>query len=134
MAQGQLAPPNRIRVATPRDAPEIASVHTRAWRTAYKELLPESVLSNLSVARRSESWRQALLDTAPAEQTFVLESAGRLAGFASVGPSRDPDAIDVGELRALYLNPDLWGKGLGESSKSTPWPQHAGGCRGLLPR
>ena len=40
---------------------------------------------------------------------------GAPAGFADCGPSRDDDSDQdtVGEVMAIYLNPDAWGMGLG---------------------
>ena len=38
------------------------------------------------------------------------------AGWASMGASRDPDAAEgTGELRALYVHPDHWGRGIGRA-------------------
>jgi GNAT superfamily N-acetyltransferase len=34
-------------------------------------------------------------------------------GFASTAPSRDPDLTDHGELYALYVDPERWGRGIG---------------------
>ena len=39
--------------------------------------------------------------------------AGRVCGFASTAPSRDSDLPDHGELCALYVDPEQWGKGIG---------------------
>lgn len=37
-----------------------------------------------------------------------------VAGFASVGPDRHADAgPETGELRALYVHPDHWNRGVG---------------------
>jgi hypothetical protein len=49
-----------IRRATINDARAIAEVHVKSWQVAYRGLLPEDFLQNLSVERREEQWRRAL--------------------------------------------------------------------------
>jgi GNAT superfamily N-acetyltransferase len=46
---------------------------------------------------------------------LVADAHGTLLGFASFSPSRDDDADQdrVGEITAIYLLPDAWGKGVG---------------------
>ena len=40
----------------------------------------------------------------------------RVVGFASFGPARDSDAAcDIGQLYAINLDPDVWGRGLGRA-------------------
>ena len=52
--------------------------------------------------------------TGSEERTWVAESAGRVVGFASTDPSRDPDATGgTGEVYAIYLEPDVVGTGVG---------------------
>ena len=44
----------------------------------------------------------------------VAERSADVIGFASVGPSRDPDADDdVGEVYAVYVVPAEWSRGVG---------------------
>jgi GNAT superfamily N-acetyltransferase len=43
----------------------------------------------------------------------VAESAGEIVGFATTMPTRDGDCAGAGELLALYLDSEWWGKGLG---------------------
>lgn len=39
-----------------------------------------------------------------------------MVGFASLGPERDPDAPpDIGQLYAINLDPDVWGRGIGRA-------------------
>jgi len=46
---------------------------------------------------------------------MVADADGTLLGFASFSPSRDDDADQdrVGEIPAIYLLPDAWGKRIG---------------------
>ena len=36
-----------------------------------------------------------------------------IAGFSTIGPSRDADGPDAGEIYALYVDPTRWGLGVG---------------------
>ncbi len=48
------------RIAWAEDAPAIAAVQVRAWRTSYADLLPAEVIDSLDADRMAEGWRQAL--------------------------------------------------------------------------
>jgi ribosomal protein S18 acetylase RimI-like enzyme len=65
--------------------------------------LPAERLAQLSVERRAPQWR----DWPP----LLAESGDVVVGFVSVGASRDADAD--GELFAIYVDPDYWGRGVG---------------------
>ena len=104
----------RIRRATAADARSIAEVHVASWRHAYRGLLPEASLDRRSVERRETSWREAFGDRRSG--VFVAEEEGRVIGFASFGPSRDPDAgPEVGEILAIYVDPSVVGAGVGRA-------------------
>ena len=101
-----------VRPATPADADEIGRVHATTWRAAYTGVLPEAAFD---VAERRRWWRQALSREQPQRSAvFVAEADGEIAGFASVGAARDePDS--VGELYAIYVDPQRWGTGAGRT-------------------
>jgi ribosomal protein S18 acetylase RimI-like enzyme len=61
-------------------------------------------------------WREGLSrQPQPGSATFVVEEAGDVIGFASVGASRDADAEREGELYAIYLDPRCWGRAIGKA-------------------
>ena len=97
----------------PADAPALARVHVASWRAAYRGIMPDSVLDDLAVEAFEARWKQTLEQAT--RSTLVGEIDQQLVGFASVGPSRDVDAVpsQTGELYALYLDPQVWGRGLG---------------------
>jgi len=105
-----------VRRAVPDDAAPIAAVHVRAWQVAYRGLMPDDVLDGLSVERREEMWQQALTgEDSPG--VYVAVTDGAVVGFCAVAaPSRDDDAEDgVGEIAAIYVEPDVWRTGAGRA-------------------
>lgn len=104
-----------IRRAVESDAATIADVHVRSWKAAYAGLVPADYLAGLSADDRVPVWRQVLFETDwPAKGGLVLVEGGAVVGFAWVCPSRDADALaDMGELGAIYLLPEAWGRGGG---------------------
>jgi GNAT superfamily N-acetyltransferase len=102
-----------IRPAVLSDAAALGRVHVAAWRVAYPHLLPARVLDALSEEERARRW-EGILSTSAAG-TLIAEFDGALAGFASIGESRDPDAVPgrTGELYALYVAPEWWSRGMG---------------------
>jgi GNAT superfamily N-acetyltransferase len=106
-----------IRAADEPDARDIADVHVRGWRWAYRGQLPDEFLDALSVDRRAEGWRQELgqLD-ATSSRIWIAHREDEVIGFASSGPSHDQDA-DPGtaEVYAIYLRPEVVGTGVGRT-------------------
>jgi len=106
-----------VRLAQIDDAARIAEIHVLGWQGGYRGLMPQEYLDSLDPADRLSRRIQWLRD---GDRTrggclVVADDDGMLAGFADVGQSRDDDAEPgkTGEVRAIYLAPDSWGKGLG---------------------
>lgn len=99
----------RVRTATPGDALAIETIRVRAWRAAYRHVLPPHELDAMPVDE--SRWRGRLLQPPAGWETFVAEHGGRVVGFACVGPSRDE--LELGELYAIYVDPDAWSTGAG---------------------
>jgi ribosomal protein S18 acetylase RimI-like enzyme len=105
-----------LRDATPADAHAIATVTVRSWRDAYRGLLPDDVLAGLSVRDREQLWSDTLTARPAHTRTVVAAIADVVVGFAATGPPLVPDdRADpaLGDLYALYLNPDTWRRGIG---------------------
>ena len=101
-----------LRDATPEDALAVARVHVRSWQAAYRGLIADEFLDRLRPEDRAGSYRLGDADPA-APQTVVAEAGGEVQGFATVGPCRDADAREAGELYALYVDPAHWRSGIG---------------------
>jgi ribosomal protein S18 acetylase RimI-like enzyme len=101
----------RIRPASPDDALAIETIRVRGWRSAYRHVFPAADLDALPID--PERWRSRLLVPPPGWTTVVCEDGGEVVGFASTGPSRDED--DLGELYAIYVDPEAWSTGAGRA-------------------
>ena len=101
-----------LRAAVPRDALAVSHVHVRSWQAAYRGLLADEYLDGLSAEARAEKYDFANPDKY-APQTIVAEVDGLIAGFATTSRSHDPSLAGFGELRALYVDPEYWGRGYG---------------------
>lgn len=102
------------------DAATIAGLQVRAWAAAYRAMLPDDALAELTseaaTARWRDHWRESL--TAPPtgrHRVLLAVDEQRAAGFAAFGPATDTDRwprTDA-ELYALHVDPDLTGRGNG---------------------
>ena len=104
-----------VREASAADAPAIARIHVASWRATYPGIVPRTVLERLSIERREAYWRETAAN--PGElRVWVAEVDGGVVGFASGGPCRDDDlGAGTGELHAIYLDPAMWGRGVGRA-------------------
>jgi GNAT superfamily N-acetyltransferase len=103
-----------VRDAVPDDAAAIADVHVRSWQSAYRGLLPENFLDQLRAEDRAAGYELGSLEPR-APKSLIAMLGERVAGFTTIGPSRDADAASAGELRALYVDPDYWRGGVGRA-------------------
>ena len=95
----------------------VARVHVRAWQVAYKGLMPAEYLAGLRPEERAQRYDFSSLDPAR-PRTWVAVEADTVVGFATISPARDEDAAGQGELCALYVEPDCWGRGVGRALAS----------------
>ena len=102
-----------IRPAIAADAAAIARVHVAAWRVGYAGLVDHGVLDALDESERARRW----VDTLDGDDdALVAEDDDGLAGFASVAvPARDVAEPGVGEITALYVDPQRWRSGIGRA-------------------
>jgi ribosomal protein S18 acetylase RimI-like enzyme len=111
-----------LRNATPADVRAIAAVNVASWRAAYRGLVPDDVLSGLCVPDRERFWSDTLSAQEPRTSVVVATAAPAVVGFAAAEPPLVPvDRADptLGNLYALYLDPDCWGCGIGTQLRAT---------------
>jgi GNAT superfamily N-acetyltransferase len=101
-----------VRPATARDAKAIAEIHVATWQAAYKDLMPEDYINKMTQEKRQAYWREAIEYSEP--QLLVATDGEQLVGFVGYDRSRDAKTRStVGEIWAIYVAPDHWGKGVG---------------------
>ncbi|MEJ1090304.1 GNAT family N-acetyltransferase [Microbacterium istanbulense] len=102
-----------VRRATAEDAHGLAVVHVLGWQRAYRGLLPQHVLDDLSIPDREAGWVTILGDPERQARTLVVERDGVIAGWAGYGAARDADGPASGELWGIYAHPQYWSTGVG---------------------
>ena len=103
-----------LRRAVPGDEDAVARVHVRSWQVAYRGLLPDEYLDRLEPADRAA--RYTFAEDGPGfPHTTVAVGDDGICGFTTTGPCRDPDKKGVGELYAIYVQPDWWDRGIGRT-------------------
>jgi ribosomal protein S18 acetylase RimI-like enzyme len=101
-----------LRLAERDDALAIATVHVAAWQAGYAGIFDQDFLDALDPLDRVHRYDLGHDDpTRPSTTVAVL--GHEIVGFATVGPSRDDDLVDAGELMALYVDPAHSGQGVG---------------------
>lgn len=96
----------QIRIATPDDAPALGVMHVASWRETYSGLLPDKMLSSLTIEARSAAWANILREPAGSTVVYLAEHEKSIVGFGSCGAQRTESlkikAYD-GEISAIYV-------------------------------
>jgi ribosomal protein S18 acetylase RimI-like enzyme len=109
-----------VRRAGPADAEDVVRIHIRGWQHAYAGIVPDDVLVALD-AGATDGMRRMRERWASPEARFrtLVAVDGAPVGFVTFGPYRvsqgSSDVLDpaVGEVLALYVDPDHQGRGAG---------------------
>ena len=102
-----MSPTTGVRPARAGDPAPISAVQSRAWRSAYADLLPEAALAALTPRTLQPAWQQAVTrPPSPRHAVLVATTDDIVVGFAAVGPSEDRDATDGdGQITVLAVDP-----------------------------
>lgn len=102
-----------IRYAESKDASAIATVHVRSWQKIYRGHIPDEILDNLSIEKRTQSWIDIISKDV---MIAILEIQNKIIGFVSICAARDSDkdTKQCGEISSIYLDPDYWQQGFGK--------------------
>ena len=97
---------------TPEEIEGKSLVHWQTWREAYDDLLPAEFQETMTLERcRFFSQKYP-------ENTLIAMDGKKVVGFISYGNYRD-ETIQAGEIIALYVLKDYYGKGVSEQLMHT---------------
>jgi ribosomal protein S18 acetylase RimI-like enzyme len=106
----------RILPARRDDARAIAEVRVASWQYAHRGLVPNEYLDSQSVDDRESYLLSWFSEPVPRSGIFVAEGPKGIVGFVMFSPSRDDDAADdTGEIPMIYVDPEVFGRGVGRS-------------------
>lgn len=106
--------PIQIRTATASDTPAIAHIINEAWKLAYRGIVPQSILDNLSDDKKAVQL-QIGLERYPAMRYYLLEADGVPLGASCLHPAREDDLPRAAEFSFFYFLPNSWRRGYGTS-------------------
>ncbi|MGB4057055.1 MAG: GNAT family N-acetyltransferase [Alphaproteobacteria bacterium] len=96
------------------DEKDIAHVHVKSWKVAYRGVVHQSYLDNgLDEVQRQKRWESSINQIGKGYKIFVAKEQGMIIGFADIGFSRDENKRDYAEIYAIYLDPVYYGRGAG---------------------
>jgi L-amino acid N-acyltransferase YncA len=99
-----------IRQALAEDAEDVVRIYVTANNAGFGALMDKMEVT----PKRIANWRADLSKPAP-HRWWIAEINGAVAGFAGIGPSRDPVDPAIGELDTIAIDPAFWRKGVGKS-------------------
>lgn len=83
-----------------------AYVHWKSWQEAYPGMIRQEYLDRLTIEKCEQiafNWQDGL---------FIAKDGDRVVGFVGYG-HREEDMPEVGEVFALYILSEYYGKGVG---------------------
>ena len=98
-----------VRPAVLGDAEAIAKIYVRAWRFAYKGIVPQEYLDSLS----EDKYLKRIKDKEGPDE-FVFELDGNVVGLARLIDCRDKCAEGCAEVQTIYFLPEHTSKGYGQ--------------------
>lgn len=95
----------KVRRADVNDAGVLGEIHASSWKIAYKGIVPDSMLDNISADKRQKYFEKALSEGW--EEDFLIFAGDKAVGLMCIGRCRDEDKDDTyGEIWGLYLLPE----------------------------
>jgi len=101
-----------IRYANAGDAKTLGEILSKSWHAAYKGIVPDSVLDEMTPEVCGERMRKSFYKGW--DGAALIYADGKAAGLMCIGKCRDEDLDgSVGEVWGMYLLPEYWNKGIG---------------------
>ena len=92
---------------------KIAKAHIKSSQTAYKGIIPQDFLKNISVEARAKSYKFGD-DLGKDDFFFAVKISGDIAGLLYICKYRGEAPADTGEIGGIYLAPKYWHRGYGK--------------------
>jgi len=94
------------------DARILGEIHSSSWKKAYRGIVPDEILDNISVEKSQKYFEKALSEGR--EEDYLVFAGDKAVGLMCIGKCRDEDKDDTyGEIWTIYLLPEYWNKGIG---------------------
>jgi len=101
-----------IKFADINDCTELGTIHCESWKVAYKGIVPDSILENMSIVNSTKKFIDSI--SFGKEKNVIITKDNRVIGFMCLGKCRDTDLDDTfGEIWGIYLLPSYWREGAG---------------------
>lgn len=99
-----------IRKVTPADDfAALSRIYALSWKTAYKGIIPQQYLDELSETRWAD-----ILSSGSWDSFVAIVDDGKYIGTSSISPAREEAMHGWGEIISIYLLPDYFKKGYGK--------------------
>ncbi len=89
------------------DLMKVSNVYEQSWKSAYKDIIPQSYLDSIPVGR----WATGL--DKPDRHNIILTDGDIITGTSCFCASRWEKFAGYGEIVSVYLLPEYKGKGYG---------------------
>ncbi|AGK95707.1 GNAT family N-acetyltransferase [Clostridium pasteurianum] len=107
----------KIRYADINDAKILGEIHSKSWKVAYKSIVPDEILNNITPDKRQKYFEKALAEGW--EEDAIIFKDEKALGLICIGKCRDEDKKDsYGEIWGIYLLPEYWNLGIGSELMS----------------
>ncbi|TPR23157.1 GNAT family N-acetyltransferase [Apilactobacillus timberlakei] len=85
---------------------DISKLYLKTWQTAYKNILPKSLLDkmNLETWKPKKRWKD----------TIIATKDNKIVGVCSFGKIRHSNDCKFGEIYPLYIDPEQQKLGIGK--------------------
>ncbi len=102
LSDKQMKPEIKTQPADINDAGAIATIHTTSWRDVYRNILPQTYLSDEIEQERKDFWYHKILEKHDSEMIWVIRSGGTIVGFIWTSLTGEPgyDAV----IEALHVD------------------------------
>jgi GNAT superfamily N-acetyltransferase len=108
------------RPAGPADVEGICAVRIRSWQEAYRGIVPQDFLDELSVEAEVDRFHARSERPGFLRGQHVAEDGGTVVGWSAIGEYRaegepPPPGPRCGSVNAIYVLPSHWGGGIGRA-------------------